>query len=224
MLAGHKGDRQVAVPWRLVEVWIDTHVLNFKRTSVERSAEEGILLMSGSDDLLLQKTFSPFHKEGLGMVFFANLGSMGGLTSLRRGLCHIGTCHLLQDDAEEYNFAFAAEELDLAPVIVNFSKREQGILLQKGNPKGITCVADLAKKGVRIVNRQLRSGARLLLDYEIARSQISIHAIGRLSMRSGAAHGGRNGCPERQSRCRSGHQGGGRCYYRDCQQGAPQTR
>ena len=164
-------------PRRLVEVWLDTHVLNFKRTGVERSAEDGILLMAGSDDLLLQKALSLFHKEGFGMVFFANLGSMGGLTSLRRGLCHIGTCHLLQDDEEEYNFDFADEELEMAPVFVNFSKREQGILLQKGNPKGITCIADLAKKGVRIVNRQLGTGTRLLLDYEIARSQISSDAI-----------------------------------------------
>jgi putative molybdopterin biosynthesis protein len=164
-------------PRRLVEMWLDTHVLNQKRTSVERSAEEGILLMSGSDDLLLQETFSLFQKEGFGMVFFANLGSMIGQTSLDRGLCHIGTCHLLQDNVEGYNFDFAAGERASAPVIVNFSKREQGILLQKGNPKRITCVADLAKKGVCIVNRQLGTGARLLLDYEIARAQISIHAI-----------------------------------------------
>lgn len=164
-------------PRRLVEVWLDSHVLNFKRTGAGRSAEEGILLMAGSDDLLLQKALSLFHKEGLGTVFFANLGSMGGLTSLRRGLCHIGTCHLLQDDDEEYNFDFAEQELEQAPVFVNFSKREQGILLQKGNPKGITCIADLAKKGVRIVNRQLGTGTRLLLDYAIAVSQISSDAI-----------------------------------------------
>lgn len=164
-------------PRRLVEVWLDTHVLNYKRTGVERSADEGILLMAGSDDILLQKVLSLFHKEGLGMVFFANLGSMGGLTSLRRGLCHIATCHLLQDDEEEYNFDFADEELEIAPVFVNFSKREQGLLLQKNNPKGITCISDLAKKGIRIVNRQLGTGTRLLLDYEIARSQISSDAI-----------------------------------------------
>ena len=160
-------------PRRLVEIWLDTHVLNYKRTGIERSTEEGLLLMAGSDDILLQKALTLFHKEGLGTVFFANLGSMGGLTSLRRGLCHIGTCHLLQDDNEEYNFDFADDELELAPVFVNFSRREQGILLQKGNPKGITRIADLANKGVR----QLGTGTRLLLDYEIARSEISSDAI-----------------------------------------------
>ncbi|MBM9529158.1 helix-turn-helix transcriptional regulator [Desulfoprunum benzoelyticum] len=164
-------------PRRLVEEWLETHVLNVQRTGIDRSSNDGILLMAGSDDLLLQKVLSQFYKKGLGTVFFANLGSMGGLKSLRLGLCHIGTCHLLQDDNAEYNFDFAREELDRAPVFVNFSKREQGILLQKGNPKGIHSIVDLAKKGVRIVNRQLGTGTRLLLDYEISRSEISASQI-----------------------------------------------
>jgi putative molybdopterin biosynthesis protein len=164
-------------PRHLVEEWLETHILNYQRTGCERSSSDGILLMAGSDDLLLQKALSLFHRKGLGTVFFANLGSMGGLKSLRMGLCHIGTCHLLQDDNAEYNFNFADDELERAPIFVNFSKREQGILLQKGNPKGITCIADLAKKGVRIVNRSLGTGTRLLLDYEIAASEISSDAI-----------------------------------------------
>ena len=164
-------------PRRLVEEWLETHVLNYHRAGIEQSSNDGILLMAGSDDLLLQRVLTLYYKRGLGTVFFANLGSMGGLKSLRMGLCHIGTCHLLQDDNAEYNFDFAKEELDRAPVFVNFSKREQGILLQKGNPKGIHGIADLAKKGVRIVNRQLGTGTRLLLDYEIARSEISSSLI-----------------------------------------------
>jgi excisionase family DNA binding protein len=164
-------------PRHLVEEWLETHILNYQRTGCDRSSNDGILLMAGSDDLLLQRALSLFYKKGLGTVFFANLGSMGGLKSLRMGLCHIGTCHLLQDDNAEYNFDFADEELERAPVFVNFSKREQGILLQKGNPKGIGCIADLAKKGVRIVNRSLGTGTRLLLDYEIAASEISSDAI-----------------------------------------------
>ena len=164
-------------PRRLVEEWLESHVLNFQRTGIDRSSDDGTLLMAGSDDLLLQRVLSLYHRKGLGTVFFANLGSMGGLKCLRLGLCHIGTCHLLQDDNAEYNFDFAREELDRTPVFVNFSRREQGILLQKGNPKGIHCIADLANKGVRIVNRQLGTGTRLLLDYEISRSEISARMI-----------------------------------------------
>ena len=62
------------------------------------------------------------------MIFFANIGSMGGLRALRQGSCHIGVCHLLQDDNEEYNFRFAEQEMTRAPVFINFSKREQGLV------------------------------------------------------------------------------------------------
>lgn len=161
-------------PRRLVEEWLETHILNYNKQGAKHLSEEGILLFAGSDDLLFQKTLSLYHhKNPASIGFFANLGSMGGLKSLRHGLCHIGVCHLLQDDNEEYNFDFADQELDKAPVFVNFSRRQQGLLVAKGNPKNITQVGDLARKDITIVNRPIGTGTRLLLDYEIARSEIS---------------------------------------------------
>ncbi len=166
-------------PRRLVEDWLEMNILNYRKPVLGSPlVDEGILLLAGSDDLLFQKTLSLFHaKDPRSVGFFANLGSMGGLKSLRRGICHIGVCHLLQDDKEEYNFDFADQELEKAPVFVNFSRRQQGLLVQKGNPKGITGVADLARKDVTMVNRPLGTGTRLLLDYEIAKSEISAGQI-----------------------------------------------
>ncbi len=161
-------------PRRLVEEWLEMNILNFRQSGVEKTADSGRLLLAGSDDLLFGQTLTLFQKKAHGIVaFFAGLGSMGGIKCLRRGLCHIGVCHLLQDDNNEYNFDFAEKELDRLPVFVNFSKREQGILLQKGNPKNIHSISDLAGPGVRIVNRPVGTGTRLLLDYEIAKSAIS---------------------------------------------------
>ena len=165
-------------PRRLVEDWLETHILNYKKPGFGNLGDEGVLLLAGSDDLLFQRTLSLFHQKDPAMVgFFANIGSMGGLKSLRRGLCHIGVCHLLQDDNEEYNFDFADQELDKAPVFVNFSRRQQGLLVARDNPKGISGVADLGRKDVTIVNRPLGTGTRLLLDYEIAKSEISASEV-----------------------------------------------
>ncbi len=165
-------------PRRLVEEWLEMNILNLRQNGVEKSADSGRLLLAGSDDLLFGQALTLFHKKAHGIVaFFASLGSMGGIKCLRRGSCHIGVCHLLQDDNNEYNFDFAEKELDRLPVFVNFSKREQGILLQKGNPKNIRSIADLAGPGVRIVNRSVGTGTRLLLDYEIAKSAISTSDI-----------------------------------------------
>ena len=165
-------------PRRLVEEWLEAHILNYKRNSSDLSSDSGLLLLAGSDDPLFQKVLSLFHtKQKDTVAFFANQGSMGGLISMRRGLCHIGVCHLLQDDNNEYNFGFAEQELDKPPVFVNFSQREQGIILQKGNPKEIRSINDFARDDIRIVNRPLGTGTRLLLDYEIGRSEISTENI-----------------------------------------------
>jgi putative molybdopterin biosynthesis protein len=43
-------------------------------------------------------------------------------------------------------------------------EREQGIMVARGNPRGILALTDLAKPGVRFINRQRGSGTRILLD------------------------------------------------------------
>jgi putative molybdopterin biosynthesis protein len=142
------------------------------------SLDSGRLFVAGSDDLLFQRAIGLYNSQNQdSMIFFANIGSMGGLRALRQGSCHIGVCHLLQDDNEEYNFRFAEQEMAQAPVFINFSKREQGLVISPGNPKQIHAVSDLAGEGVRIVNRPLNTGTRLLLDYEISRSEISTDDI-----------------------------------------------
>jgi molybdate-binding protein len=85
----------------------------------------------------------------------------------------MASSHLLQDDESEYNFDYAFKELDEMPAVVNFCRREQGILVQKGNPKNIATVADLAQPGMKIVNRSLSTGTRLLLDKELKKAGIN---------------------------------------------------
>ena len=96
----------------------------------------------------------------------------GGLRALRRRMCHMASSHLLQEEDDEYNFDFAARELGHAPAVVNFCRREQGILVAAGNPRGIRSVADLAIQGLRLVNRPNTTGTRLLLDRELGKAGI----------------------------------------------------
>ncbi len=164
-------------PRNLVEEWLDLYIVNAP-VSGTSSLESGRLFLAGSDDLLLHKALALYNSQQPDSIaYFANIGSMGGLKALRQGGCHVAACHLLQDDNREYNFQFADNELDRAPVFVNFSKRQQGLLVAKGNPKAIFSVSDLARADVKIVNRPLNTGTRLLLDYEISRSDISAATI-----------------------------------------------
>ena len=165
-------------PRRTVEQWLETHMINNHVTEEAGIANENTLLIAGSDDPLFQETISLYHAQHTDVtIFFANLGSIGGLNSLRRNQCHMGVCHLLQDDEQEYNFEFVAREFRHMPVLVNFSQRQQGIIIHKNNPKGISKISDLARPDIRIVNRPMSTGTRLLLDHEIAKSKISCSEI-----------------------------------------------
>jgi molybdate-binding protein len=78
----------------------------------------------------------------------------------------------MQEGEDDYNFEFATKELEDMPAIINFCQREQGLLVKKGNPKKIKEITDLAKPGVRMVNRPLGTGTRHLLDKEFNKASI----------------------------------------------------
>ena len=160
-------------PRHLVEQWLETQTINYPDTGSLQPLQQGILILAGSNDPLLDRLISLFNSQFQApLAVFGNLGSMGGLRALRQNLCHIASSHLLQEDEQEYNFDYAFQELDLIPAVVNFCRREQGILVAAGNPKKISGVADLAGAGITIVNRPLGTGTRLLLDRELKKAGI----------------------------------------------------
>jgi excisionase family DNA binding protein len=161
-------------PRHLVEQWLESETINYPRASNPLPPYHGLLIISGSNDILLDRTISLFNSIYMDhMAVFGNTGSLGGIRALRHNLCHMASSHLLQDDEKEYNFDFASQELTQVPAIVNFCRREQGILVAKGNPKGIREIKDFAKKDIRIVNRPVGTGTRLLLDGELKKAGIS---------------------------------------------------
>jgi putative molybdopterin biosynthesis protein len=161
-------------PQHLISQWIENHTINYPDTPVSSNTDQNLLVITGSNDPLLDRTISLFNTSYPEHVaVFGNLGSMGGLRALRRNLCHIASSHLLQENEAEYNFDFATQELDQMPAVVNFCRREQGILIQKGNPKDLNGVADLGRTGIKIVNRPLGTGTRLLIDREFQKHGIN---------------------------------------------------
>lgn len=165
-------------PRHLVDQWIENHTINLPQGPGGDALVSGLLVIAGSNDWLLDQAMSLYNGMGHDHVaVFGNLGSLGGLRALRRRLCHLAASHLLQDNGDEYNFEAAFKELDQMPVVVNFCRREQGIMVARGNPLNITAAADLGRKAVRIVNRPLGTGTRLLLDRELANAGIATDKI-----------------------------------------------
>jgi excisionase family DNA binding protein len=160
-------------PRHLVEQWVESSTVNYPQSRQALPPYEGLLVIAGSNDILLEKTLSLFNSRHSGhLAVFGNNGSMGGINALRRNLCHMATSHLLQENGREYNFDFLQRQFDRMPVVVNFCKRDQGLLLQKGNPRKITAVKELVKPNIRIVNRSLATGTRLLFDRELKQAGI----------------------------------------------------
>ena len=160
-------------PVHLVEQWIENNSINFPEMPNLLPPYDGILIIAGSNDPLLDKTISLFNvSQSDQIAVFGNLGSLGGIQALKRELCHIASSHLVQDDGDEYNFEFADRELDRMPVVVNFCRREQGIVLPRGNPMKIKRISDFGRPGFRIVNRPLGTGTRLLFDRELKKAGI----------------------------------------------------
>lgn len=160
-------------PVHLVEQWIENNSINYPETPNLLPPYKDVLIIAGSNDPLLDNTISLFNTTQSDQVaVFGNLGSLGGIQALRKELCHVASSHLVQDDGDEYNFEFADRELNRMPVVVNFCRREQGIVLPKGNPRKIKSIADFSRPGFRIVNRPLGTGTRLLLDREFKQAGI----------------------------------------------------
>ncbi len=160
-------------PRRLVENWLENHILNHPGTGMP-GLRASTLLLAGSNDILLDRTLALFNRLNPDhLVLFGNVGSLNGLKALGRGQCHAAPSHLLQEDEAQYNFDFAREILHgEPPAVVNFCRREQGLVLAGGNPSGIRAVSDLGRPEIRIANRPEGTGTRLLLDRELKKEGI----------------------------------------------------
>ena len=125
------------------------------------------ILFQGSNDPGFERIATFVKKRGAEVVM-RSVGSLGGLAALSRGECHAAACHLLDPETGAYNTPyierlFGDEAAQIVRRVVFY--RRQGIMVRKGNPKGIRSVADLGREDVSIVNRQPGAGTRVLLDY-----------------------------------------------------------
>ncbi|MEH1998852.1 MAG: substrate-binding domain-containing protein [Nostoc sp.] len=107
---------------------------------------------------------------------FAN--SMAALHSLCRGEAHIAGMHLYDPETGEYNTPFVRDVLaGKEAVLITLGVWEEGLLLKSGNPMGIRTVTDLVALGATIVNREIGSGSRMLLEQTLQKEQIPFDAV-----------------------------------------------
>ncbi len=102
-------------------------------------------------------------------------GSVDAIKALNEGRCGMAGFHV-PVDSPPGSLAERTYKPLLQPgqhKIIGFARRSQGLMVARGNPLGIRGLADLARPGVRYVNRSLGTGTRLLLDELLAREGVS---------------------------------------------------
>jgi putative molybdopterin biosynthesis protein len=140
---------------------------------------ERTIVALGSHDLVLDLAASRLRAADPAVsLASSNVGSLGGLVALRDGLCHIAGSHLLDPATGEYTLPYVARVLGGRDVaVIRLVHREQGLIVAPGNPLGLGELDDVAREGVRYVNRQRGAGTRVLLDHELSERGISAAAI-----------------------------------------------
>lgn len=156
----------------------------FPRAALDRWIEAGLILpasmpaaaappiIGGSHDPLLEWAV---RQSGCGMAMLAE-GSESGLERLARHEVMAAAIHLHDgeedDSSANINAVLAAHALHDA-VLIHIVRREQGLLVAVGNPKGLRSLAHACATGARFGLRQKGAGAQRLLE--------------RLMMREGGA-------------------------------------
>ena len=97
------------------------------------------------------------------------VGNQDSLVSLAHDGCDLAGVHLPQGELRKRSIA--ASKGRVTPSlhrVIGFVTREMGLMVKRGNPRGITRLNQLLDPAIRFVNRDLDSGTRRLFDLLLA--------------------------------------------------------
>lgn len=130
-----------------------------------RNVDEGRLLIAGCDPAVSILAGSLQRLAQVELIAVPS-SSRKALQLLEDGLVHLAGTHLSK----------SAAHIPLNCRVFTFAVWEEGLVVAKANPKGIRGFGDLAG-AVRIINRELGSGSRALLDGGLAAAGLTGDAV-----------------------------------------------
>ncbi|QJE72341.1 helix-turn-helix transcriptional regulator [Aerophototrophica crusticola] len=150
-------------PRARVEQWIAAGRPAESPAPAAMSARPGIV--AGSRDPWLDWCIA---ESGCGLATRGG-GSLVGLDAVLKGEALAAGLHLLDPASGDYNQPYVAgRDGTDGLVLVEWARREQGLVLPPGNPLGIAGVADLVAKRARVAQRPATAGAAVLLQSLLA--------------------------------------------------------
>jgi molybdate transport repressor ModE-like protein len=177
---GHKGGRaELTSQGRdLLQAYseLDSRVNRFlKGESLARRhvSETGLvrpnLSFVGSHCVVVEKILHSLHVRNPRMTYqMVNVGSWGGMTAMMLREADIAGIHVYDEAESRYNEPLLSKYwLSQTCALIRGYKRQQCLMVRKGNPKKIRGVEDLLRRDVKLVNRNVGSGTRILIDLKL---------------------------------------------------------
>lgn len=211
--------RLVAVPTTFLPAYLppaDAVIESRKKRSVRIKPplplpEDGTRLLLAGCDPALSLLHDALHPSGIEIISVPAASRLA-LQWLKQGRVHAAGSHLLDRATGNYNLPIIRRLLPKASVrVITFAVWEQGLVVRRGNPKGIGSVADLAGNRLKIVNREKGSGSRDLLDSNLREAGIPFKQVngydsvaqGHLAAAYAVASGNADCCiaPRSAARC-----------------------
>jgi len=170
---------KVTGKWLFPRQELDLWVLSGLSRPAGMIAADPPPIVGGSQDDLLEWTL---RESGSGLASLTE-GTARGVERLQRGEVIAAAVHFHSEDvaAEDGNLAALRAMPGLHDaVLVGMVRREQGLLVQPGNPKQLHSLADVLGSGAQMAVRQPGAGARMLLDMLLTRAGAAPRDLRRL--------------------------------------------
>ncbi|GKU84583.1 helix-turn-helix transcriptional regulator [Niallia sp. NCCP-28] len=136
------------------------------------------IIISGQDNCLdiLAKHIEQTSKSYRPLRSY--IGSLNGLLAMYKGDADIVSTHLYDGETNSYNIPYVKKLLvSHSYIVIRFITRQAGLYVEKGNPKNIRTWSHLDRSDIKIVNREIGSGARVLLDEQLRINKINKNSV-----------------------------------------------
>jgi excisionase family DNA binding protein len=166
---------KVTGKWLFPRHELDLWVMSGMARPPGMSVTEPPPIIGGSQDDLLEWSL---RESGSGLATLHE-GTGRGVDRLQRGevmatAIHFHGQNLSANAAGDANIAAVRVTPGLHDaVLIGVARREQGLLLAPGNPKGLHSMSDVVASGAQMAVRQAGAGAQLLLDTLLTRAGAS---------------------------------------------------
>lgn len=125
-------------------------------------------ILAGSHDPLLEWAL---RESGAGLALLLE-GSISGVDRVAARHAVAAGLHLIDPETGGYNVDFVQSRIGSEPVVlIEWARREQGLILPQGNPRGVAGITDLPR--LRLAVRQKEAGSYVLLHHLLQRAGLA---------------------------------------------------